>query len=492
MYIVQVASECAPVIKAGGLGDVVYGLSRELEIRGHCVELILPMYDCMRYDQIWGLHEAYRDLWVPWFGGAIHCNVFCGWVHGRLCFFIQPNSGDNFFNRGTYYGCKDDNMRFAFFCKAALEFLLRSNKRPDIIHCHDWQTGLIPPLLFEVYKYHGMGNQRVLYTIHNFKHQGFGGAEILWATGLNNDPYYFSYARLRDNFNPFVINFMKGGIVFSNYFNTVSPHHAWEAHHTDVSYGLGHTIHQHQHKFTGILNGLDYNIWNPEVDKFIAAPYGVDSFSEKARNKKALRERLWLRDEAEKPLICYVGRLDDQKGVHLVHHAMYYALARGAQFVLLGSATESLINNWFWHEKNHLNNNPDVHIELGFNEELSHLIYAGADMIVVPSNFEPCGLTQVISLKYGTVPIVRGVGGLVNTVFDRDYDTYHKPEERNGFVFFDPDNNALESAMSRALELWYTQPEEFQKLAIQGMECDYSWNRPGEEYVALYEMIRHK
>jgi starch synthase len=171
---------------------------------------------------------------------------------------------------------------------------------------------------------------------------------------------------------------------------------------------------------------------------------------------------------------------------------MYYALARGAQFVLLGSATESLINNWFWHEKNHLNNNPDVHIELGFNEELSHLIYAGADMIVVPSNFEPCGLTQVISLKYGTVPIVRGVGGLVNTVFDRDYDTYHKPEERNGFVFFDPDNNALESAMSRALELWYTQPEEFQKLAIQGMECDYSWNRPGEEYVALYEMIRHK
>ena len=128
MYIVQVASECAPVIKAGGLGDVVYGLSRELEGQGHCVEIILPKYDCMRYDQVWGMHDAYRDLWVPWNGGAIHTSVYCGWVHGRLCFFIEPHSAENFFNRGHYYGGLDDHMRFAFFSKAALEFLLKSNK----------------------------------------------------------------------------------------------------------------------------------------------------------------------------------------------------------------------------------------------------------------------------------------------------------------------------------------------------------------------------
>ena len=152
MYIVQIASECAPVIKAGGLGDVIYGLSRELENRGHCVEIILPMYDCMRYDQVWGLHDAYRDLMVPWDGGEVHCSVFCGWVHGRLCFFIQPHSEQNYFNRGHYYGALDDHMRFAFFSKAAIEFLHRSNKRPDIIHCHDWQTGLIPVLLFEIYQ----------------------------------------------------------------------------------------------------------------------------------------------------------------------------------------------------------------------------------------------------------------------------------------------------------------------------------------------------
>ena len=491
MYIVQIASECAPVIKAGGLGDVVYGLSRELENRGNCVELILPMYDCMRYDHIWGLHDAYRDLWVPWYGAAIHCSVYCGWVHGRVCFFIEPHSEDNFFNRGCYYGCDDDNMRFAFFSKAALEFLHQSNKRPDVIHCHDWQTGLIPVMLYEIYQYHGMSKQRICYTIHNFKHQGFGGCEILWATGLNRESYYFDYARLQDNFNPFSLNFMKGGIIYSNAVTTVSPHHADEARYTSIGYGLGHTLHLAEDKFSGVLNGIDTDFWHPETDRYIPEHYTKDDLTGKTKNKKALRDRLLLRD-VDKPLVAYIGRLDDQKGVHLVHHAIYYALNKGAQFVLLGSPTESAIGSWFSHEKRHLNDNPDVHLELGFNEELSHLIYAGADMIVVPSNYEPCGLTQMIGLKYGTVPIVRGVGGLVNTVFDRDYDKERLPEERNGYVFYNTDNYALESAMERAIGLWHDYPEEFEKLVIQGMNCDYSWKYPGKEYVAIYEHIRHK
>lgn len=491
MYIVQIASECAPVIKAGGLGDVVYGLSRELENRGNCVELILPKYDCMRYDHIWGLHDAYLDLWVPWYGAAIHCSVYCGWVHGRVCFFIEPHSEDNFFNRGCYYGCDDDNMRFAFFSKAALEFLHQSNKRPDVIHCHDWQTGLVPVMLYEIYQYHGMANQRVCYTIHNFKHQGFGGCEILWATGLNRESYYFDPERLQDNFNPFSLNFMKGGIVYSNAITTVSPHHAYEARHTPIGYGLGHSLYLAQDKFSGVLNGIDTDFWHPETDRYIPEHYTQDNLAGKAKNKKALRERLLLQD-VDKPLIAYIGRLDDQKGVHLVHHAIYYALNKGAQFVLLGSPTESAIGSWFSHEKRHLNDNPDVHLELGFNEELSHLIYAGADMIVVPSNYEPCGLTQMIGLKYGTVPIVRGVGGLVNTVFDRDHDNYHLPEERNGYVFYETDNYALESAMDRAIGLWYDYPEEFEKLVIQGMNYDYSWNHPAKDYLAIYDYIRHK
>jgi starch synthase len=492
MYIVQIASECAPVIKAGGLGDVVYGLSRDLEMRGHTVELILPMYDCMRYDHIWGLHDAYQHLSVPWAGGAIHCSVYCGWVHGRLCFFIEPHSEDNFFHRGRYYGCDDDNMRFAFFSKAALEFLQQSNKRPDVIHCHDWQTGLVPVMLFEIYKYHGMANQRICYTIHNFKHQGMGGNEILWATGLNNSAYYFQYEKLRDNFNPFALNFMKGGITYANYVTTVSPHHAWEAHYTAVGCGLSHTLHLHQDKFKGVLNGIDYEFWNPASDRYLAHHYSQDDLTGKAKNKQALQERLLLQTTTDQPIVAYIGRLDDQKGVHLVHHAIYYALSQGAQFVLLGSATEASINAHFWNEKNHLNDNPNCHLELGFNEELSHLIYAGADMIIVPSNYEPCGLTQVIGLQYGTVPIVRGVGGLVNTVFDRDYDETKPPAERNGYVFYQTDYAALESAMNRAIGLWKHAPDQFEQLVVQGMAYDYSWHHPGAEYEAIFEVIRHK
>lgn len=380
-------------------------------------------------------------------------------------------------------------MRFAFFSKAALEFLLRSNKRPDIIHCHDWQTGLVPVLLYEIYQYNGMGNQRVCYTIHNFKHQGITGEEILWATGLNRAEYYFHYDRLRDNFNPFALNLMKGGIVYSNFVNTVSPHHAWEARFGDEGYGLGHTLDIHQSKFKGILNGVDYKIWNPDIDHYIPYQYSIDNIAVKAKNKQALRSRLLLQD-AKKPIVAYIGRLDQQKGVHLVHHAIYYALNRGAQFVLLGSATEPAINDWFWHEKHYLNSHPDIHLELSFNEELAHLIYAGADMMVVPSNYEPCGLTQLISFKYGTVPIVRGVGGLVSTVFDRDYDTNKPPEKRNGYVFYQTDPHALESAMERAIGLWYEYPKEFEQLVQQGMEYDYSWNNSGKQYLSIYEYIK--
>ncbi|NJR18680.1 MAG: glycogen synthase GlgA [Calothrix sp. CSU_2_0] len=491
MYIVQIASECAPVIKAGGLGDVVYGLSRELEDQGHVVELILPMYDCMRYDHIWGLHEAYRELWVPWYDGQIHCSVYCGWVHGRLCFFIEAHSQDNFFHRGCYYGCEDDVMRFAFFSKAALQFLQQSNKTPDVIHCHDWQTGLIPVMLYEMYQYHGLEYQRICYTIHNFKHQGIFGNEVLQATGLNRPEYYYQYDKLRDNFNQFALNMMKAGITYSNAITTVSPYHAWEAQHTDISCGLGHTLHVHRDRFQGVLNGIDYGFWSPEVDKYLPYSYSTADFEQKLYNKKALKEKLKLADN-DKPLVAYIGRLDAQKGVHLVHHAIYHALERGAQFVLLGAATEPSIHSWFAHEQKFLEDNPNVHLELAFNEELSHLIYAGADMMVVPSNYEPCGLTQIISLKYGTVPIVRGVGGLVNTVFDWDYDQMHSPETRNGFVFFESDNYALESAMGRAMDLYDINPELFQKLAIQGMEYDYSWKNPAGKYVEIYDLIRHK
>ncbi|GBE35960.1 glycogen synthase [bacterium BMS3Bbin07] len=490
MFIVMVATECAPVAKVGGLADVVFGLSRELEVRGNSVEIILPKYDCMRYDHICGLQEAFHDLLVPFYDQWIHCSVFFGFVHGRKCFFIEPHSHNNFFNRGIYYGHQDDPERFAFFCRAALEFMLKSNKQPDIIHCHDWQTGLVPVLLFDIYKYLGMSHPRVCYTLHNLKHQGVTGGHILRAVGLNRPDYYVNQDRLQDNFNPSAINLMKGGIVYSNFVTTVSPGYAWEIQNTDLGYGLNHTLHVHGQKFGGILNGIDYDVWNPEIDCYIPYNYGIDTLDVKYGNKEALRHRLLLRQDF-KPLISYIGRLDHQKGVDLIKHAIFYALDNGCQFVLLGSSPDPGINDSFRHLKHHLNNNPDCHLEIGYNEELSHLIYAGADMIVIPSLFEPCGLTQMIAMKYGTVPIVRATGGLKDTVFDADYSD--KPyNERNGYVFNDANREGLESAMHRAIGMWHAYPQYFRELMVNGMRYDYSWNHPGQHYMNIYEYIREK
>lgn len=490
MFIVQIASELAPVAKVGGLGDVVYGLSRELEERGNAVEIILPKYNNMRYDHIHGLTRAYENLQVPWFGGVIPTTVWFGFVHGRKCFFIDPHSADNFFNRGVYYGHNDDIMRFAFFCRAAMEFMLKTNKHPDIIHCHDWQTALVPVLLWEMYHHLGMKHPRVCFTIHNFRHQGVTGEHILRATGLHRPQHFFHYDRLRDNANPCALNLMKGGIVYSNFITTVSPRHAWEAKDAGQGDGLSPTLHTHQCKFGGVLNGLDYGQFNPEKDPHIPAHFSANDIEKKYENKRALRNRFWLADNP-KPIVAFIGRLDAQKGLELVRHAIFYSLNQHAQFVLLGSSPEKGINDHFLGLKQHLNNNPDCHLEIGYNEELAHLIYAGADILIVPSKYEPCGLTQLIALRYGTVPVVRSVGGLADTVFDKDHS--NRPlHERNGYVFDHADNAGLESALHRAIRCYYDFPEDFRKLMLNGMRSDNSWNHPGEHYLNIYDHIRDK
>ena len=197
----MVAPECSPAAQAEGLGDVVSGLSRELELGGHAVEIVLPKYDCMRYVHIGGLHLTHEDLRVPWYGGAIRCPVWFGFVHGRKCFFIEPHSRDHFFNRGAYHGFADETLRFALFSKAALGFLPQSGKRPDVSHCHDWHTALAPVLLCEIHQYHGMHDQRVCFTVHEFRHQGIAGEDVLWATGLGRPQYCFDPLRMRDDLN---------------------------------------------------------------------------------------------------------------------------------------------------------------------------------------------------------------------------------------------------------------------------------------------------
>jgi starch synthase len=270
----------------------------------------------------------------------------------------------------------------------------------------------------------------------------------------------------------------------------VSPRYAWEAKDAGQGHGLEPILNRHHYKFGGVLNGVDYEQFNPETDPHIPVHYNVQTIEKKYDNKRALRQRFWLA-ENEKPIIAFIGRLDVQKGLELVRHALFYSLNNRAQFVLLGNSPERGINDHFLGLKRHLNNSPDCHLEIGYHEELAHLIYAGADMMVVPSRYEPCGLTQLISFRYGTVPIVRAVGGLADTVFDKDYSNRPLPE-RNGYVFEHPDNPGVESALNRAIGCYYHFPAEFRQLLINGMRTDHSWGRSGLDYLNIYNHIRDK
>ena len=487
MYIAMVSAECAPIAKAGGLGDFIQGLARELVNRGHMVEIFLPKYDVLRYDRIWGMQKCYRDLWVPYYDQWIHCDVEYGEVDGLKCYFIDDHARENFFRRGKIYGEPDDANRFAFFSRAVLEYLLKAGKHPDIIHCNDWQTGLVPVLLFEIYQGLGLTHTRACFTLHNVGHQGVVGEYILRQVGLRPDRLMVA-ERLLDPFNHRAVNLLKGGIVFSNFVTTVSPRYAWEIQHTDQGMGMQEVLERHDRKFGGVLNGIDYSVWNPEIDTQIPATYGPDTLPGKAANKRALRDRLGLQ-EAFKPIVSVVSRLDRQKGVELIRRGVDYALEQDCQFVLLGSAPDPAVNAEFWRIKHETDGSPDCHLELAYDEELSHLIYAGADMILIPSVYEPCGLTQMIAMKYGVVPIVRRVGGLADTVFDANYSD--KPfEVRNGYLFDDLTEAALESALGRAIGLWFRFPEYFRQLRVNGMRADHSWHRPGQQYLDIYSHIR--
>jgi starch synthase len=487
MQIAMVSAECAPIAKAGGLGDVVHGLSRELIALGEDVEIFLPGYDSLRLDLMGARQEVYRDLPVPYFDEWIQCRVDSAEVDGVNCYFIEADSPHRFFQRGRIYGEPDDAERFAFFCRAVLEFMLRSGKRPDVIHCHDWQTALVPVLLFETYQRLGMTNTRVCYSLHNLGYQGVVGESVLRQAGL--DPARLTTPdRLQDPGNPRAVNLMKGGIVFSNFVNTVSPRYAWEIQNTEQGMGMQGVLQIHDRKFGGVLNGIDESVWNPETDRHLPEPFGPDHLPGKAVSKRKLRERLGLLD-SNRPIVAVISRLDYQKGVHLLRFGIQYALAHGCQVALLGAALDPKVAEQFRRIQEENAENPDCRLVLAYDEELSHLMYGGSDMILIPSIYEPCGLTQMISMKYGVVPIARRVGGLADTVFDANYSD--RPfDERNGFLFDDLTEDAFAGAMERAIGLWQQYPEYFRQLRVNGMRVDHSWGRPARQYLDIYAHIR--
>ncbi|CAO2043785.1 unnamed protein product [Urochloa humidicola] len=449
MHIVHIAVEMAPIAKVGGLGDVVTSLSRAVQDLGHNVEVILPKYDCLNLSNVKDLHYQQSFAW-----GGTEIKVWFGKVEDLPVYFLEPQNG--MFWMGCVYG-KNDESRFGFFCHSALEFLLQKGSSPDIIHCHDWSSAPVAWLYKEQYALNGLGNGRIVFTIHNLE---FGAHHIGKAMAHCD----------------------KATTVSDAYSKEVAGHGA---------------IAPHYYKFHGIRNGIDPDIWDPYTDNFIPVHYTSENVVEgKSAAKKALQQKLGLQ-QTDTPIVGIISRLTVQKGIHLIKHAIYRTLERNGQVVLLGSAPDPRIQGDFTNFASQLHgeHHGRVKLCLTYDEPLSHLIYAGADFILVPSIFEPCGLTQLIAMRYGSIPIVRKTGGLYDTVFDVDNDKDRAQAqglEPNGFSFEGADSSGVDYALDRAITTFYDARDWFNSLCKRVMEQDWTWNRPALDYMELYHSARKK
>lgn len=496
MHIIHIASEMAPLAKVGGLGDVVLGLCREISWKGHDVDIIIPKYDCMDSNEVRDLTIVQNDLMSYYDGEWYRNSVWTGWVENLRVYFIDPHHPRHFFNRGCFYGCEDDIERYLYFSRAAMEFLFKQMIRPNIIHLHDWETAAVTTLYADMYKKLGFGNTKFVFTIHNFEYQGKCSLSDLARIGLT-DKSYLTEEKFQDSSNANLINLLKGGIVYSDFTTTVSPTYAEEVKTKAFGMGLESTVIKHQDKFAGILNGLDYSYWNPEIDRHLPVHYSSreipankkdrHTLDKKAYIKKILRERLLL-SEDYRPIVGSVTRLVPQKGVELIKHALWHTLERGGQFVLLGSTPIPEISAEFHALRHQFVDHPHVHLTLHHQEELAHLIFAASDIFIVPSIFEPCGLTQLIALKYGAVPVVRRTGGLADTIFDVD-NSGKKFPEINGFTFDEPTDVGFDGALNRAFDKWHFHQDEWRTLMINGMNLDHSWNDSSNRYITIYKKV---
>jgi len=455
LHVTHIAVEMAPIAKVGGLGDVVTALARCVQDLGHHTEIILPRYDFLLGSPL--LHGTTYEGEFDW-GGCKNFVTTC-MVEGVRVFFIEPSNG--FFKVDSVYGRYDDPVRFDFFCKASLEFLLQTGRQPDILHCHDWSSAEVAKAYWQDYHSYGLAKPKVVFTIHNMN---YGAAKIAEAA------------------------------MYCQKFTTVSPSYADEiSEHPSIA--------PNHVKFVGIRNGIDNDIWDPSNDQFLPTGYTAETVVEgKAAARQALRERLGLRTDRDAPVIGVVSRLTPQKGIHLIKHAAWRTRDRGAQFVLLGSAPDPKIQADFNSLAGSMQGDMAAFV-FTYDEPLSHLIYAGCDMILVPSMFEPCGLTQMIAMRYGAVPVVRSTGGLHDTVFDVDHDQgrgaweVHGVAEEdaeqglvgtNGFAFEGSDEGALDYALNRAIDAYYNDVEWFHTLQQRVASQNWSWDGPAEAYMELY------
>ncbi|MEK9138918.1 MAG: glycogen synthase GlgA [Bacteroidota bacterium] len=481
MRIAIAASEAAPFAKTGGLADVVGALPKALHQLGCEVKVFMPKYstiDEAKYD----LHYEYGIGEMPiGIGGTVWpVHVQRSALPGspvEIYFIDCPY----FFHRKTIYtNDPDEDERFILFSKAVIETLQRLQWAPDVIHCNDWQTALIPVLLKRNYKWDMLFDRTAtLLSIHNIGYQGLFSRSALQAAELGEDLYYPGGPLEMNN----AVCFLKAGILFSEIIGTVSETYAHEILTPEYGAGMENILRTREHDLFGVINGIDDDIWNPDIDHHLPFHYSPDRIEGKLENKQFLLRNTGLPFSEHRPLIGIISRLVVQKGFDLVADAIHDLMMMDAQWAVLGSG-EIRFENLFSSIAHTLPHK--VWTYIGFNNELAHLIEAGADMFLMPSRYEPCGLNQMYSLRYGTVPIVRKTGGLADTVQD-----WHEFEAQgldigNGFSFDDATGHALSTSVRQALEVFKRKPL-WRKIQMNGMTRDFSWKASAKKYVALYE-----
>jgi starch synthase len=483
MKICFVASEAVPFAKTGGLADVSGSLPKALSKLGNDVKVFIPNYGNIEHFK-YGITPIGTLRNIPVYIGdkIVTFNVYDGKLSNSNLPIYFVDCPHYFHRPSIYTNDPDENERFILFSRAVLETLQRMQWSPNIIHCNDWQTALIPVYLKNNYAWDRLFHRTsCLLSIHNIGYQGLFPKDTVWKAGLSYDqfypggPYEFHGA----------FSFLKAGILYSEQLSTVSETYGYEIQTPEYGAKLDGLLRDRRHDFHGILNGVDYDVWNPETDKLIPLHYNINNLEGKKENKKELLKKAGLPFNENTPVIGVVSRLTAQKGFDLLPSIIYGLMELNLQMVILGTGEhqyEELMRavvRAFPHK---------MSAAIEFNNQIAHLIEAGADMFLMPSRYEPCGLNQIYSLKYGTVPIVRKTGGLADTVRDYHEYEYHYGGGGNGFSFEDYSPRALYETIVRAISMFHNKNVWF-KIIQNGMNLDFSWEVSARKYIDLYNKM---
>ncbi|WP_313562871.1 glycogen synthase [Ruminiclostridium cellobioparum] len=478
LNILYVSAEVDPYAKTGGLADVAGSLPKELSLLGHEVRVVMPRYGFISQDMVYVC-----DFAVEMGSRKETCIIKQGGFSNSQdqtipVYFIENH---HYYNREGIYCYNDDGQRFILMCKAALEMLKYIDFKPDVIHCNDWHTGPVCLLLKE--RYHSQEPYRdiaTVYTVHNLEYQGNFGAEI--TEYLNLEAEYFTPEKA-EFYGMF--SFMKCGLVYADIINTVSRQYAEEIQTSAYGERMEGVLVKRKKDLFGIVNGISYEEFNPERDRCLKVNYDINSAALKKDNKKALQKELGLK-ESTSPLLGLVTRLTGQKGLELLIGCIEELIKKeNVQLAVLGLGDEYYYKALSGLQIKYPDN---VAAVFEFNTELAKRIYSAADMFLMPSRFEPCGLGQIISLRYGTIPVVRATGGLAETIIDYDADN----EKGNGFSFEEFSVRAFRETLQRAINVYKDKPDIWEKLVRRALSSDFSWKKPGREYLKLYELALEK